>query len=60
MTDDRFQIILWPPRWCGFCFVKLNPLETDMALIYTWVLCVGFLEVRKWATPDWKETRRSH
>jgi hypothetical protein len=39
--------IVRAPRFCIF-FRRLNATETDMALVYTWVLRLGWVEVRRW------------
>jgi hypothetical protein len=44
-----YQVINWFPKWAGWAqFKRLDPKQTDLALIYDWFLWIGFWEIRKW------------
>jgi hypothetical protein len=42
-----YQIVWWLPHWIGVGFTCLEPAVTDMAYLYDWYLCLGFVEIRK-------------
>ncbi len=42
-----YQVVWW--YWAGFRFVRYDPAKTDWAYVYSWRLCLGFLEIRKWS-----------
>ena len=55
---SKYQVILWwhnISRWHWFLFRRLQKKETCMACIYEWFLCIGPVEIRKWA-PRWTRT----
>jgi hypothetical protein len=49
----NIQIVKWRDRW-HFCFIMGNPLKQPAAfhLIYKWSLWLGFIEIRKFMTPE--------
>lgn len=47
-----YQVVSYFPRWCGINIECFNPDHTDMALIYRWIVRLGFWHVRRWTTPQ--------
>lgn len=45
----RLQFVWWGWSSWRSGFVRFNPEKTDLALIYRWSLCLGPVEVRRWA-----------
>lgn len=46
----RYQFVA--RRIPKFFFRRYDVNETDMALIYYWILSLGFLEIRRWNDSD--------
>jgi len=42
-----YQVVIWPD-YHGVHFIRLDPEETNLALIYEWCFFIGYLEIRKW------------
>lgn len=51
-----FQIFWNPAEW-HWGFVRFDPTQTDLALIYEWLCCIGPLEIRKWAKIELPDKR---
>lgn len=43
----RLRFVWWGWRW-SFGFKRLDLAETDLALIYRWMLFLGPVEIRRW------------
>ncbi len=48
VKKKRFQWIWWGFHEMTYGFKRLNSEESDLYLIYNWVLCLGPLEIRRW------------
>ena len=42
----KYQLVNWFPEWT-IGFIRWNPEETGLALIYKWSLHIGFFEIRR-------------
>lgn len=45
---QRFQWVWWGFRKMSWGFVRLDQEVTALAHIYTWTVCLGPLEIRRW------------
>ena len=48
----QYQFINWFPEWQGFHLYRPDYAKTDMALIYEWMLDLGWWEVRRWRSAE--------
>lgn len=42
----KHDILNWFPFWCGFHFKRFAKPQYGC---YAWRMCIGYIEVRKWA-----------
>jgi hypothetical protein len=53
----KYQILFnWNPKDWRFAYVVFDPKKTAMALIYVWIQCIWFVEIRKWCSEGERQT----
>lgn len=54
----KYQFINHFPLWTGLHFWRVNIQETQLALIYHWILHLGWFEIRKWNDDPWEKKEK--